>query len=257
MENCGICSLSIVPVRAEPSDKSEITTQLIFGDLYQIIEKNDNGKWIKIKTEYDKYEGWIDFKQSKSISQEKYEQLLKADKYKTTGIISRVKLADGEILVPAGSTFYSGYNEKAFFETINIKNEVKNFEEKTPAEIISIAKSYLNVPYLWGGKTHFGIDCSGFTQQVFGICGYKLPRDAWQQEQVGQEIRINDIKPTDVAFFKNEKGKIVHVGIILENSEIIHASGKVRVDKLDNKGIYKRETNEYSHHLASIKRVIN
>ena len=128
--------------------------------------------------------------------------------------------------------------------------------KKTTEELLNTAKLFLNAPYLWGGKTIFGIDCSGFTQLVYKLSGYKLPRDAWQQAELGHPLSfVEEAQAGDLAFFDNEEGKIVHVGIILPNNEIIHASGKVRIDKFDHYGIFHSENKKYSHMLRVIKRI--
>jgi cell wall-associated NlpC family hydrolase len=116
---------------------------------------------------------------------------------------------------------------------------------------------YLNAPYLWGGKTPFGIDCSGFTQMVYKLNGYHLKRDASQQATEGEPLSfIEESEPGDLAFFDNEEGKIIHVGIIMDNNYIIHSSGKVRIDRLDHLGIYNAETNRHTHKLRVIKKMI-
>ena len=128
---------------------------------------------------------------------------------------------------------------------------------KPKSELINTAYMYLNAPYLWGGKTLFGIDCSGFTQMVYKLNGYKLLRDASQQASQGEVLSfIEESEPGDLAFFDNEEGKIIHVGIMLENNYIIHASGKVRIDRLDHLGIYNAELNRHTHRLRVIKKII-
>jgi cell wall-associated NlpC family hydrolase len=128
---------------------------------------------------------------------------------------------------------------------------------KSKSDLINTAYMYLNAPYLWGGKSVFGIDCSGFTQMVYKLNGYKLLRDAAQQASQGEVLSfIEESEPGDLAFFDNEEGKIIHVGIMLENNYIIHASGKVRIDRLDHLGIYNAELNRHTHRLRVIKKII-
>jgi cell wall-associated NlpC family hydrolase len=128
---------------------------------------------------------------------------------------------------------------------------------KPKDNLVKTAYQYLNSPYLWGGKTPFGIDCSGFTQMVYKLNGYKLLRDASQQSTQGEVLSfIEESEPGDLAFFDNEEGKIIHVGIMLENNYIIHASGKVRIDRLDHLGIYNAEINRHTHRLRVIKKII-
>ena len=128
---------------------------------------------------------------------------------------------------------------------------------KPKSELIKTAFMYLNAPYLWGGKSPFGIDCSGFTQMVYKLNGYKLLRDASQQSKQGDALSfIEESEPGDLAFFDNEEGNIIHVGIMMEDNYIIHASGKVRIDRLDHLGIYNSEANRHTHKLRVIKKII-
>ena len=134
---------------------------------------------------------------------------------------------------------------------------LKSTGQKPKHQLIQSAFLYLNAPYLWGGKTPFGVDCSGFTQMVYKLNGYVLQRDASQQALEGEPLSfIEESQPGDLAFFDNEEGRIIHVGIIMENNYIIHASGKVRIDRLDHLGIYNAETNRHTHRLRVIKKYI-
>lgn len=116
---------------------------------------------------------------------------------------------------------------------------------------------YLNAPYQWGGKSPFGIDCSGFTQMVYRLAGYQLKRDASQQVMQGKTVALSDAQVGDLAFFTNEAGRITHVGLMLDNNRIMHASGKVRIDTLDEQGIIHHETKQYTHQLNIMKRIIH
>ena len=128
--------------------------------------------------------------------------------------------------------------------------------QKSKNKLTETAYFFLNAPYLWGGKSILGIDCSGFTQLVFSLSGIQIPRDAYQQEKIGESVDFVDIKPFDLVFFINDKNRVHHVGIALENSQIIHASGQVRIDSLTNEGIIHSLSNELTHRLHSIKRIL-
>ena len=136
-----------------------------------------------------------------------------------------------------------------------------NFTYKKPANVrkvmIDQALKYFNAPYLWGGRSPLGIDCSGLTQIIYKMAGYAIPRDAGQQVHCGKALSfIEETKPGDLAFFDNDEGRIIHVGIIWEKNKIIHASGKVRIDNVDQFGIYNLETKRYTHQMRVMKRII-
>lgn len=245
----GICNLSIIPVRLELSDRSELVTQLLFGDAYEVLEVAE--KWLKIRIHFDQYEGWIDRIQYKEISSEYF------NTYSSTTHPLLTKYStivyQGNIFFPIlmGSVlpFYDGE-----FLQLGGKKLLVDGKMSAPTGIKETAFMYYNSPYLWGGKTPYGIDCSGFTQQVYKLNGLKLLRDASQQVTQGKEVFLTDYKVGDLAFFRNEKGNIVHVGIMLEHSKIIHAHGRVRVDRLDETGIYNEERQTYSHNYHSMRR---
>jgi hypothetical protein len=254
----GISRLNIVPVRSSSADISEQVTQLLFGDHYEVIEVSIDKKWLNIRIYFDQYEGWIDSKQHTPISNEYYDQINNSD-YKISLDVSanilhnkhRINIILGSVLPISTSELFQIEEQLAY------NGESKSLSQKRDFEYLKqMALLYLNAPYLWGGKTPFGIDCSGFTQQVFRICGYKLSRDASQQASHGKEVAtLSEALPGDLAFFKNEKESITHVGIVWEDSMIIHASGKVRIDQFDDKGILPTNSNEYSHQLHSVRRI--
>jgi len=251
----GICNLSIIPLRIEPSDKSEIVSQVLFGEHFQILEVSK--QWSKIKLQFDDYEGWVDSKQYQIISESSYNQLCEEVIVLNSDLIEYVTGPNNFLMpIPLGSSLsFLNFNE------ININNYdfegMKISGIKAKANIVNTSFMYLNSPYLWGGKTPFGIDCSGFTQMVYKLNGYKLLRDASQQALQGEALSfIEESEPGDLAFFDNEEGKIIHVGIIMKDNYIIHASGKVRIDRLDHLGIYNAEINKHTHKLRVIKKVI-
>lgn len=255
----GVCRLSVVPVRAETSDKSEQVTQLLFGDHYEIVDAVDDRKWLKVKINFDSYEGWIDGKQHHPISKEYFEYLNQAEFKITTDFTSSILYNKSRQIILMGSMIPISSSELfKMEEQFAFIGEAKNLGQKREFEFVrNIAIKFLNCPYTWGGKSTFGIDCSGFTQMVFKICGYRLLRDSTQQALQGKPVNTHaDGKPGDLAFFKNKDGKIHHVGILLEEGKVIHASGKVRVDPLTEEGILNTETKVQTHQFSHLRRVL-
>ena len=251
----GICNLAIVPVRAEASDRSEQVSQLLFGEHFKIIEMTS--KWAQVEIAYDSYVGWIDSKQFQVISEEHYNILNDTPIVLNADLVEYITTPNNQLTsITLGASL-------SFLDNEEINNQKYHFEgvkvcgKKEKSELVKTAFMYLNAPYLWGGKTPFGIDCSGFTQMVYKLNGYKLLRDASQQATQGEALSfIEESEPGDLAFFDNEEGNIIHVGIMMENNYIIHASGKVRIDRLDHLGIYNAETNRHTHKLRVIKKII-
>ncbi|MEO6175102.1 MAG: C40 family peptidase [Flavobacterium circumlabens] len=251
----GICNLAIVPVRSEPSDRSEIVTQLLFGEHIEIVERQN--QWARIKIQFDDYEGWVDSKQYQVISEANYKQLSNEAIILNADLIDYISAPENLLLpIPLGASL--SFLNNSEINTSNFEFEgTKTSGVKPKSALINTAFMYLNAPYLWGGKTPFGIDCSGFTQMVYKLNGYKIHRDASQQALDGESLSfIEESEAGDLAFFDNDEGNIIHVGIIMDNNYIIHASGKVRIDRLDHLGIYNPELNKHTHKLRVIKKII-
>lgn len=253
----GISNLSIIPVRTEPSDKSELCTQLLFGDGYVILEENE--KWFKIKILFDEYEGWIDKIQHNSVSESFFEAFVQSPHESTMDDVAVVEHHHGSQLITLGSTlpFLQGRNFQIGTTTYTYQGELYHPAAIDADFVKFLALRYNHVPYLWGGKTLFGTDCSGYTQSVYKLLGYKIKRDAYQQAEHGIKVEISKTQTGDLAFFENPTGRIVHVGIILDESKIIHAHGEVRIDVVDEKGIFNLTTKKYSHKLSTIKRILS
>ena len=235
----GICSLSVVPMRKEASHTSELVSELLYNDIYNIVDEND--EWLKIRCMYDLYEGWIRKLQHHEITEDEYNEFIAKKKYIVNVPIIHY---DNKVL---------SFGSKLFEKVEGSIPLSKTFDTDV---FMQAAIKMMNVPYRWGGKTVMGIDCSAFVQLCAKIAGYKLPRDASQQVDFGEAVdNFNDAKSGDIAFFENENHKIIHVGILLSDNKIIHASGKVRIDSIDKIGIFNEELNKYTHQLNVIKRL--
>ena len=241
----GIVNLSLVPVRKKNNAKSEMISQLFFGELIEIISRKKN--WSLVVSNIDKYIGWIRTSHFLPISKSDYIKLNnKKKKFSDTEIsISNKKIK--KYTIPSGSLI-SNCNYLGFSYDFN-NEKFNNIEE--------ISMTFLNSPYLWGGKTKFGTDCSGFVQTVFKIYGKILPRDAYEQALEGVEVTsVKNSKTGDLAFFGKKINEITHVGIIISTNKIIHSSGMVRIDKINDDGIFHPDSKEISHDLKLIRRII-
>ena len=252
----GICILNNIPLRIEASDTSEMVSQLLFGEHFTVLETKK--QWLYVKLAFDGYRGWIDSKQVEEISKEYFDNLQNTKPHFLKELINFITTSDEKLIPLSIGATLPNYKDHKFsinksIYSIEAKVEDSKLNKKS---IVETAFMYLNAPYLWGGKTPFGIDCSGFTQMVYKMNGYKLFRDASQQAKQGEVLSfIEESEPGDLAFFDNNEGNIIHVGIILANNYIIHASGKVRLDRLDQSGIYNEDTKRHTHKLRMIKEI--
>lgn len=248
----GLCHLGVAPLRNEASHRSELETQLLYGDLIEILTPQK--EWSYVRLERDNYEGWIDNKQFIEIDEAAFQQLIETPKMLTDDVLDYITLKDGDMqLVFMGSNV-----AVCSFLNHTFKGNVRENIVTTHDGIVTTANLFRNTPYLWGGKTHFGIDCSGFTQMVYALNGIAIARNARDQAKMGEALSfIEEAEAGDLAFFDNEEGNITHVGIILEDNFIIHAHGKVRIDRLDQTGIFNSETNTHTHKLRVIRKIIS
>lgn len=249
-EGLAYCKLAVSPVRAEASDRAEIVTQLVFGEVLEIIGRDE--QWMKIRTYLVSYEGWIDSKQTAALSQKEVNRWQDGIAIESA-LVRLIETPWGQQWITRGA-FVPLDNSGAF----NIGRDDFRFLDEpqaAPATKLELALWYENTPYLWGGKTPFGVDCSGLMQTVHRYFGINLPRDASQQAEYGQDVSFEDREAGDLVFFQNKTGRIHHVGLLLDRDRIIHASGWVRVDDLTNEGIMRRIDNQLSHVFYCIKRL--
>ena len=250
-----ICAVACSPMRGEPAHKSEMVSQLLFGDTVQIKDRA-GAEWIKVRCDYDGYEGWCQESHCEWLDQKIYDEARKRLNPHWVGEIQGRKHAFN---IPLGSQLALASDGQIAWkkEPFRFKGDPWNPAKaaRKNAVIRDLAMVFLEAPYLWGGKTVFGTDCSGFTQTIFRFLNIPLLRDAWQQAVAGQLVPvITESQCGDLAFFDNEKSIITHVGILLGKGKIIHASGKVRIDEMNEQGILQKQTGKLTHRLKLIKR---
>jgi gamma-D-glutamyl-L-lysine dipeptidyl-peptidase len=250
-----VCENVFVPLRSGPSHKTEMLSQVLFGEKYSVIDKA--GSWMKIETLFDKYQGWIDMD---------HIQHSPAEANSCGHVLNRslvcYKSDKTKIVLEAGcEVFNPDFEDKVFYVGNNqytTGGEFSNRYISTNDSFADTAMKYLNSPYIWGGRIPSGIDCSGLTQLVYKVQSIPIPRDSWQQAEKGIAIDfIDQSEPGDLVFFDNNRGKISHVGMILSRGLVIHAYGRVRIDSIDHQGIFRQEIGSYSHKLRTIRRILS
>lgn len=243
------CLVSIAPVRLAADDGSEIVSQLLFGELVEVHSLE--APWARVRTISDGYEGYIDHKHVSYLTQKEARRWSEG--------LSNLKDREAILMTPWGKQRICRGSFVPENETVFSIGASQFMLESTPSSeltsIVDFAEDYLNTPYLWGGKSPFGIDCSGITQVIYRFFGWNLPRDCFEQIEHGQEIEFNDLQAGDLAYFKNKTGKVTHVGILDGNGGIIHASGHVRRDLFTQDGIYREDIESLTHPLYLIKRL--
>ena len=261
--NYGISELSLIPVRKDPSEKSEMITQILFGEHFEILEQMVG--WSMVKLFWDGYQGWVDGKMVTPVNLRTLNKLNNKPFAVTSDIISLIAVNSEQqhLMLVAGSTLpiWRPYLKEFTVnqETYKSTGEVFYGKLKNPREIIiQQALKYFNAPYLWGGRSPLGIDCSGLTQILYKMIGIPLPRDASQQVKTGTPLSfVDESAPGDLAFFDDDEGNIIHVGIIWKRNKIIHASGKLRIENVEQFGIFNLDVKRYTQKLCVIKRIIN
>ncbi len=258
----GISLHSIVPVRAEACEGAEQCTQMLFGELCAVLEEQP--RWKRIQLEYDGQEGWVDAKMicpMKSDEYDAYKSLLKNAAIVAFPIVFAVSENNGQTIPLTAGTRLTNYNSGRF-EVLGVGFRIDpTMVIDAPMvmnqqNLLQTVRFFINVPYLWGGKNALGMDCSGFTQVILSLFGKTILRNASEQSTQGSEVsRLDDAHAGDLAFFDHNDKKISHVGILIDQERIIHCSGRVKVEKLDEIGIFNSETGDYSHHLVHIRRM--
>lgn len=268
----GLLTLPVLPLRAEPSEKAEQVTQLLFGDWVEVLDEKED--WLLVRSQTDEYSGWTCRKMLTEFTDEFSEYLfgfksvLVAEPIQTFQFMQH---PDETIVLPAGSRLYAtddylncffypvktidGYDLR-LLKTNKPNKLIADFpRENYERPLLNMALRFMHAPYLWGGKTVLGMDCSGLVQLSAALVGFKLPRDAKDQILLGIDVPLSESKSADVAFFQNAEGRTVHVGLLLDNERILHASGSVRIDKITPEGIIHQTDGTLTHHLQVVKRI--
>lgn len=259
----GIANLSVISMRAEPSHRAELVSQLLFGDAYHVLETTP--EWLQVETYDCNYVGWIDRRLHNPCSNKELHEYLSAPKWVVRDILTYIESVGNSVRFPIfiGSSFPFPHDGVIALGGSTFKVDFPCEDSSAPqpdlrARLLQFATQYIQSPYLWGGRTPAGIDCSGFAQIVYKSIGIAIPRDASQQVSCGTTVDfVEEAQVGDLAFFENDNGNITHVGIVCAPGEILHASAKVRIDTLDSTGIFCREEGRYTHRLRIIKRLID
>ena len=258
-EPFAVCNVSIAALRAKPFQNEEMVSQLLFGEMAHILDRK--GKhWYKVQCEWDKYVGWVDAKQIHRISKKDFEANIEKQSY-ALELVQGAMGTTASVPICIGSTLprFDGMTCKMPSEKMSYSGLAINAQslEMDSYRLVKLGLKYMHAPYLWGGRSPFGIDGSGLIQMIYKLAGIRIPRDARDQISMGEIIDFpSDAQAADLAFFENSKGNITHVGMITDESRILHAHGKVRVDYFDHHGIYNEDLGKYTHRLRIIKRLI-
>lgn len=258
----GISLHSVIPIRTEARESAEQSTQMLFNELCTILEEQP--RWVRIRLEADGQEGWADEKMICPMKPDEYAQhreALKSAAMVAMPMAYAVSENNGQTIPLTAGTQLTKYNDGRF-EVLGVGFRIDPSMVITKSldlneqNLLQAVRFFLNIPYLWGGKNAMGMDCSGFTQIIMSLFGKNLPRNASEQATCGRMISsLAKAKAGDLVFFAHEDAKISHVGIVIDAERVIHCSGRVKVEKLDETGIFNAETGLYSHHLVTIRRI--
>ncbi len=274
----GIALLGIIPMRALPSETTEMVSQMLFGESYKVLAVSENQKWYYILTDIDQYNGWISSGQHYELDKLTYKNYQKLPFQLSKANETYIHIDNVTFALPQGCIIKKNQDKKLVLgeKEIIFEGKLQKITQKSKVHFlkkIQFLKNFLYAPYLWGGKTPFGVDCSGFVQQVYRLFGVNLLRDARLQHTQGEEVwSLADLQTGDLAFFKRND-KIVHVGIVFSQKDackylekiqfpiqfkdawvVVHSADFVRIDFLDKKGLFRRQTQAYSHFEPSFRR---
>jgi hypothetical protein len=249
-----ICTVAAAPLRKEPAHRSEMTSQLLFGEAVEVL--GSDREWLHVRATHDAYEGWLTHHMVEEAGEG---AATEPAPFIALGLVNPISVSGGLLNAPMGSSLPGLDPDSGLLWDGQHQYHGSYLDVRQPhsRELLErTLQAWINAPYLWGGRTFLGVDCSGFAQVVFKIMGIPLRRDAYQQAEQGEAVDFpEDVSSGDLAFFRNEEGRITHVGVLLNQNTIIHASGKVRIDPIDKEGILHSKTGIRTHHLHSVRRM--
>ena len=259
---------SIIPIRKEPSETAEQLTQMLFAQTGKVIGREE--KWLQLRLDEDGQTGWADRKMLTIISNDEKASLADSGEAKVVMPMAYAVSQNGQTIPLTAGTLLPHYKTDGSFSLLGAEFRIDpqmvlpHPQELNSDNIMRTTRFFLNVPYLWGGKNAMGMDCSGFTQIIMSLFGKHLLRNASEQAKQGKRIAsLKTARTGDLVFFNHadtdpDKTQISHIGILIDNERVIHCSGRVKVEKIDDNGILSYEPDgkaHYTHHLAAVRRV--
>lgn len=256
----GVCAVGVSSVRVRTSHKSELLSQLLFGECLEILERKGR-QWARVRCAWDDFVGWVATNEIMEITRSEFERMT-ASPSSSLEYSQALRAPDHFLPIPLGASLpeFDGIRLQLGNRYYEFSGQSIQAGEKpaTPQLILKLARRYLYVPYLWGGRSVYGIDSPGLIQMIFKLAGIALPREANQQVHLGESVDfIDQSQEGDLVFFENRARRINHVGILLGNGEVLHAYGRVRIDKIDHYGIYDTVERRYTHKLRVLRRLLS
>ena len=250
---------AFLPVMLEPDHSSMMISQLLFGEEFILLEKS--GNWLHIRAEFDGTEGWV-VEQGVEFREASYEEnigLLSNFRLLALPSATVLDLTKGQQRIISSGAVWNTETGNTLtwygheFEFISREGFIIPGSGFNPGEF---GKRIVSLPAIPGGRSGFGFDSSGLVQMLCRMRGQNIPRNFREQAELGTTINfMYEVEEGDLAFFDNEEGEIIHVGMILDSGYLLHCASCVSIDHLDHHGIFSNEKEGYTHKLRVIKRI--